>query len=74
MNFFFDSVNAWKKKRRRRSKGGGYAKVEAHISGHYFPIICRYWSFLIRYTDRELGMIYSLHLYIHHFTIVNAKI
>ena len=24
-------------------KEGIYAKVEAHISGDYFPITCRYW-------------------------------
>ena len=42
INFFFDSLNAWKKKRRNEVKEGIYAKVEAHISGDYFPITCRY--------------------------------
>lgn len=26
-------------------KEGTYAKVEAYISGDYFPIACRYWRF-----------------------------
>ncbi len=26
-------------------KEGIYAKVEAYISGDYFPIACRYWRF-----------------------------
>lgn len=25
-------------------KEGIYAKVEAHISGDYFPVACRYWN------------------------------
>ncbi len=33
INFFFDSLNAWKNKKKGTSKGGIYAKVEAHISG-----------------------------------------
>ena len=45
INFFFDSLNAWKKKKKERSKGGIYAKVEAYISGDYFSIACRYWRF-----------------------------
>lgn len=55
-------------------KEGIYAKVEAHISGDYFPIACRYWNCEIRNANRKLGMVYSLHRHIFHFTIVNEKI
>ena len=38
-------------------KEGIYAKVEAHISGDYFPIACRYWNCEIRNANRKLGMV-----------------
>lgn len=55
-------------------KEGIYAKVEAYISGDYFSITCRYWNYEIRNANRKLGMVYSLHRHIFHFTIVNEKI
>lgn len=54
-------------------KEGTNAKVEAYISGDYFFIACRYWRFYIFYTNRKLGIVYSLHRHIFHFTIVNEK-
>ena len=45
INFFFDSLNAWKKKKKEQVKEGIYAKVEAHISGDYFLSACRYWNY-----------------------------
>ena len=54
INFFFDSLNAWKnKKEGNEVKEGIYAKVEAHISGDYFPIACRYWNCEIRNANRK---------------------
>jgi len=55
-------------------KEGIYAKLEAHISGDHFHSACRYWRIYIFYTDRKLGIVYSLHRHIFHFTIVNEKI
>ena len=54
-------------------KEGIYAKVEAHISGDYFLSACGYWNNQILDTNRKLGMVYSFHRHIFHFTIVNEK-
>ena len=42
-----------RRKRRNEVKEGIYAKVEAHISGDYFPITCRYWNCEIRNANRK---------------------